>query len=161
MAVTKRVLAEGRLIDYHPHLPGTDDHLAGMVGVVSPITGQRRTLAAVPVGDTGQLIAVLDDKTDICTDGIPLAACATDRTSVVLAAGRFGANTPIPGRRGPADLVGCAPGEGTGVCGLHSETEAVLDRLVRLEVHGPGCACAPAAADVVVAGASRAEAGHV
>lgn len=151
MTVTKRDLAEGRLITYDPHLPGTDDHLTGMVGVVSPITGQRRTLATVPVGESGQLIAVLDDDdaTDIRTDGFPLAACMT-RRAVVLAAGRIGANTPIPGRQGPADLVGCAPGDGTGPCRLHPATEVVLDRFVRLEVHGPGCACAAAAAVAAV-----------
>jgi hypothetical protein len=151
MAVTKHALAEGRLIEYHPHLPGTDDHLAGMVGVVSPITGNRHTLAAVPVGESGQLIAVLNDATDTWAGGLPLAACATDRTAVALAAGRIGANTPVLGRRGPSDLVGCASGDGTGACGLHPAAEAVLDRFVRLEVHGPGCACAAAAAVAAVA----------
>ncbi|MCD0444285.1 hypothetical protein LO763_11695 [Glycomyces sp. A-F 0318] len=141
MSVTNRVLAEGRLIAYHPHLPGTDDHLSGMVGVVSPITGQRRILAAVPVGETGQLIAVLTETPSFDAEGMPLAACAGNRTSVVLAAGGVGANTPIPGRKGPADLVGCAPSDGTGPCELRPETEHLLGAMVRLELHGPGCAC--------------------
>ncbi|MCC3762583.1 hypothetical protein K3N28_05805 [Glycomyces sp. TRM65418] len=140
MAVANCVLAEGRLIQYEPYLPGTDDHLRGMVGVLSPITGRRRVLHAVPVGQTGLIIATLTGPSNL-EGTVPLAACAADRPSLVLAAGSIGANTPIPGRSGPADLVGCAPGEGTGPCELRPETEAVLGRLVRLEVHAPGCAC--------------------
>jgi len=158
MAVTKHALAEGRLIEYHPHLPGTDDRLGGMVGVVSPITGQRRTLAAVPVGETGQLLAVLGDTTGTLTGGLPLATCVPGHAALVLAAGRIGANTPIPGRRGPADLVGCAPCDGTGQYGLHPETVEALGRVVRLELHGPGCACEAAPAVAATGPGTRAEA---
>lgn len=140
MAVANCVLAEGRLVQYEPHMPGTDDHLTGMVGVVSPITRRRRVLHAVPLGQTGLIIATLADA-GVLDDSVPLAACAADRQSLVLSEGRIGANTPIPGRSGPADLVGCAPGEGTGPCELRPEAAAVLDRLVRLEVHDFGCAC--------------------
>ncbi|MEU6858498.1 hypothetical protein AB0B28_06455 [Glycomyces sp. NPDC046736] len=146
MTVTNRVLAEGRLIEYRPHLPGTDDRLGGMVGVVSPITGQRRTLAAVPVCDTGQLIAVLSEGISLKADDFPVTACAKARTSLLLAAGRIDANTPIPGKQGPADLVGCAPGEGIGPSRLHPATEHVLGRMVRLELHGPECICHAVAA---------------
>jgi hypothetical protein len=157
MAVANCVLAEGRLVQYEPHLPGTDDHLSGMVGVISPITGRRRVLHAVPIGQTGLIIATLVEPSDL-DDSAPRAACAADRQSLVLAAGCIGANTPIPGRSGPADLVGCIPGEGTGPCELRPETEAALGRLVRLEVHGPGCACKQGLTTVTGPG-SRSEVG--
>ncbi|MEU6246114.1 hypothetical protein [Glycomyces sp. NPDC047010] len=144
MAVANRVLAEGRLTVYEPHLPGTDDQLSGMVGVVSPITGQRRILHAVPVELAGALIAVPSATTGTDATDAPQAACAPGKATAVLAVGRFGANTPIPGRPGPADLIGCGPMDGSGPCELRTEAERLCGCLVRLEVHGPGCACAQA-----------------
>lgn len=141
MAVANRVLAEGRLTMYEPHLPGTDDHLSGTVGVVSPITGQRRTLHAVPVDQAGALIAVLSASTGAESTDAPQAVCAPGTSAVVLAVGRFDANTPIPGRPGPADLIGCAPTDGSGPFELRPEAESLRGALVRLEVHGLACAC--------------------
>jgi hypothetical protein len=148
MAVANRVLGEGRLIKYQPHLDGGDDHLTSMVGLVSPVAKRRTILTGIPVGKRGILIAVPRTSRDLEGGGARLAACHDADPAVVLAAGTVRANAPVRGWAGPADLVGCAPGGEDASCALSVEADMMLDRLVRLEIHGPGCACAA----VVVAG---------
>lgn len=138
-------VGQGRLIRYTTRLPGLDDHWLGMVGLASPITGRRRPLIRVPVGQTGALVAVTDAGADLEPGQDYVTARAAGKVGVLLAAGIVVANTPVPGQAGPADLVGCAPEPGEGFPQLHPIAETVADRTVGLEIHRVGCGCCPTA----------------
>jgi hypothetical protein len=142
MIRTPLFIAEGQLACYQPYLAGVDDHLEGMVGVYSPITGRRRSCTGVPVGERGTLIAVANAADLDPSQGLECVT-APGRVGIRLASGTIAANTPIPGKRGPADLVGCAPGNGTGRPALDEQARVLEDLTVSLEIHGPGCACEP------------------
>ncbi|GAB4001342.1 hypothetical protein GCM10029992_36550 [Glycomyces albus] len=135
-------LAEGRLTRYRLRLPGLDDHLNGCLAVASPITAKPRPLAAVPVGHTASLVAVAD------YDRLPVGLARIDigvhgKAGVLLGRGVIVANTPVPGKTGPADVVGAVPGDGTGFPELTSAADALDGVFVRLELHGLDCTCAP------------------
>lgn len=138
-----RALGEGHLIRYTPRLSGTDDYLAGMVGLVSPITAHRRPLTAVPVGQRGALIAVVDHDDALTGTAACIAARTEAKTGILLGSGVIWANTPVPGHPGPADLIGCARSDGTNAA-LPEAFEAIEGLLARLEIHDPSCACTTA-----------------
>jgi hypothetical protein len=104
--------------------------------------GHRLTLRAVPAGQPGVLVAILDGPSDVHNRSL-LHAWAPGGVALALGKGRIWANQPAPGV-GPADLVGITPANNGGLD--TSVLKALAGKTVLLEVHKAGCGCRPVAA---------------
>lgn len=125
--------------------PEADGYAAppGMVALHDVQTERRLILPRVPVGRTGVLVAAMTiaDLPEHLGE-VDLHTQNAASVSIVLASGTLRANQPAPSR-GPADLIGCAPGGATW-CWLDPDAIGfATDRHVRLEFHR-ACTCAPA-----------------